>query len=104
MTTSMERFGAQVRRQRGEMSLREVASQVGISAPYLHDIEHGRRSPSAETMLKLAKALGVPDQAPLWDALCGRMPADIERLVLASPDRWDELRAMLKRPKTVRAK
>lgn len=104
MTTPLERFGAQVRRHRGGMSLREVASQVGISAPYLHDIEHGRRSPSTETMLKLAKALGVPDQAPLWDAMCGRMPADIERLVLASPDRWDELRAMLKRPKTVRAK
>ena len=31
-------------RKAARFGLREVARQMGISAPYLHDLEHGRRA------------------------------------------------------------
>lgn len=101
---SLTSLGKKVRAARGDRSMRDVAREVGLSVSYLCDIENGRRAPSPETITKIARAIGVPDQVPAWEALCGRMPADIERLILASPHRWDELRAMLKRPKNERLK
>ena len=42
-----------------DLSLRELAKKIGISAPFLSDIESGKRCPSEETLRGLAKALKV---------------------------------------------
>jgi DNA-binding XRE family transcriptional regulator len=47
-------------RDRADLSLRELAKKVGISGPFLSDIELGRRFPSEEILGKLARALNVP--------------------------------------------
>jgi transcriptional regulator with XRE-family HTH domain len=47
-------------RDRADLSLRELAKRVGISGPFLSDIELGRRFPSEEILAKLASALNVP--------------------------------------------
>ena len=48
-----------LRLERGE-GLRSLARLAKISAPFLLDIENGRRNPSEKTLAKLAKALDVP--------------------------------------------
>lgn len=47
-------------RQRMQLSLRDLSSQSGLSAAFLCDIENGKRSPSAETLVKLSLATGKP--------------------------------------------
>ena len=41
------------------LSLRQLADQVGVSNPYLSQIERGLRRPSAEVLNQLARALRV---------------------------------------------
>jgi transcriptional regulator with XRE-family HTH domain len=47
-------------RDSADLSLRELAKKVGISGPFLSDIELGRRFPSEEILAKLASALNMP--------------------------------------------
>lgn len=47
-------------RETADKSLRELAKEVGISAPFLSDVELGRRFPADENLTALAKALKVP--------------------------------------------
>lgn len=46
-------------RQVAALSLRQLATMVGISNPYLSQIEHGLRAPSQEVLHALADALGL---------------------------------------------
>ncbi len=57
----MMTLGEKIRelREKGDMSLRELAKTIGVSAPFLSDVELGRRHPSDELMVALAKALGT---------------------------------------------
>ena len=41
------------------LSLRQLADQVGVSNPYLSQIERGLRKPSAEVLAQIAKALRI---------------------------------------------
>jgi transcriptional regulator with XRE-family HTH domain len=66
------------------LSQKELAARVlkddgsAISASYLNDIEHDRRSPSSESMIKqLAKALGLAPELLFFSA--GRLPSEITR-------------------------
>ena len=54
-------FGGRLRQLREEksISLRELAKKIGVSAPFLSDIELGRRLPAAEKLELLAKELQV---------------------------------------------
>ena len=47
-----QRLGAQ-------LSLRQLADQVGVSNPYLSQIERGLRKPSADILQQIAKALRI---------------------------------------------
>lgn len=55
-----EEAGAALRRERvaAGIALRAMARQLGVSAPYLSDIELGRRW-SADVVYRAARALGV---------------------------------------------
>jgi transcriptional regulator with XRE-family HTH domain len=44
------------------LSLREIARRTKITAPFLSDIELGRRFPSNEVLQDLSKELGVPSE------------------------------------------
>jgi transcriptional regulator with XRE-family HTH domain len=46
-------------RQERDVSLRELARELDISAPFLSDIELGKRYPSLEVLTKLAKRFKV---------------------------------------------
>ncbi len=57
----MKTFGERIRELRDEkdISLRELAKRLEISAAFLSDVELGRRYPSDKVLVKIAEALGV---------------------------------------------
>jgi transcriptional regulator with XRE-family HTH domain len=59
---SREQFGAMVRaaRKRQGMSQGALATALGVSGAFLHDVEYGRRSIKSERWEKLAALLHVP--------------------------------------------
>ncbi|MGD6979645.1 MULTISPECIES: helix-turn-helix domain-containing protein [Citricoccus] len=63
MSTQEQRrlAGAYIRQQRklADMSMRQVSAMVGISNPYLSQIERGLRAPSEAVAAGIATALGV---------------------------------------------
>jgi transcriptional regulator with XRE-family HTH domain len=66
------------------MSLRELARRIEKSAPFLSDIELGRRFPSEDVLNDLAKELGVAiEELAKLDA---RSPlADLKRMAQEDP-------------------
>lgn len=54
-------LGAFIREQRrlGQISLRKLSEQAGVSNPYLSQIERGLRRPSAEILQQIARALEI---------------------------------------------
>lgn len=80
-------FGFALRqfRTKRNVSLRSCAEQVGISAPYLSDIELGRRHPSERILQEIARVLEVPvDDLRHFD---DRLPVEeLKRLVSENPD------------------
>jgi transcriptional regulator with XRE-family HTH domain len=60
-----ERLGEIIRRQRelSALSMRQFADLVGISNPYLSQIERGLREPSERVLEGIAKSLQIPVQA-----------------------------------------
>lgn len=57
-----QEFGARVRalREAGGISLRQFALTIGVNKSYLVDVEHGRRSPTLDTIERISNGLGVP--------------------------------------------
>jgi len=47
------------------LTLQALADAAGVSKPYLSQIESAKRSGTAATLRKLARALGVPPDALL---------------------------------------
>lgn len=41
-----------------EMTQRELAQAVGVSSPFMHDLENGNRNAKPETWRKIAAVLG----------------------------------------------
>jgi transcriptional regulator with XRE-family HTH domain len=54
-------FGDRIAELRNEkdLSVRDLAKMVGVSAPFLTDVEKKRRYPAEDTLVKLAAALGT---------------------------------------------
>ena len=71
-------------RDKADLSVRELAKRIGVSSPFLSDIELGRRFPSVEVLGKLAAALNVsPEELKQHD---NRGPiADLKRLMDSDP-------------------
>jgi transcriptional regulator with XRE-family HTH domain len=82
----MKGLGARIRelREERDISLRELARKMECSAPFLSDIEHGRRHPSEDTLATLARELGTtPDELLKHDV---RAPIDdIKRITEDNP-------------------
>ena len=59
--TIRQAFGNRVRAMRMEqgVSLRKFALMIGIDKGFLVDIEYGRKSPTLDTIVKVANGLGV---------------------------------------------
>ncbi len=70
-------------RDKADLSLRALAKRIGISSPFLSDIELGRRFPSEEILAKQAGAEVSPDELKQYDT---RAPiAGLKRLMDSDP-------------------
>jgi transcriptional regulator with XRE-family HTH domain len=82
----METLGAFIRRIREakDISLREFARRIGVSAAFVSDIELGRRFPSDELLSKMAVELEV--EIEVFKKLDTRAPVeDIKKMAEADP-------------------
>jgi transcriptional regulator with XRE-family HTH domain len=68
-------------REQRQLSLRGLAQRIGVSAPFLSDVERNRRS--TDKLDALAKALQVSVEE--LEALDGRIPTDLKEWLLANP-------------------
>jgi len=92
------RLGAEIRSRREALglSLRELARRADLSPSALSLAERGGPVIGDAALIRIADALVADRPArDRWMALSGRIPADIERAILATPERWGELRAWL---------
>lgn len=69
-------------RQKKRISLRGLAEQVGVSAPFLSDVERNRRS--TDKLEAIAKILEVPIEE--LARLDGRISADLKEWLAERPD------------------
>lgn len=63
--------------------LREMAKRLDVSPPHLTDIEYGRRTPSEELLLRIAKVYDL-DESELRAGF-GRPDADVAGLASGNP-------------------
>jgi transcriptional regulator with XRE-family HTH domain len=114
-------IGKRIRDLREERGLtqREVARRAGLTPSGVGFIEHGQtRNPSAETVVAIARALGVPveellaaeEPVPLGDAPREAGPTSLEEERLKAdsptdPQRWEQVLASVReRQRAVEAK
>lgn len=89
-------FGGALKRLREAhgLSRRELARRAGLNATYVSMLERGERSPSDETLAKLAAGLGLSDhEEPELYGAAGRLPPPVatEKMVWLTPlGRGDE--------------
>lgn len=73
-----------VGREMKKMTLRQLAAAVGLSAPFLSDVEHNRRRLTGETLTKVADALGMSrvglQRAAMFEAVKAKYPELAELL------------------------
>jgi transcriptional regulator with XRE-family HTH domain len=90
MTRSQERhlagtitLGQKIRelREARQLSLRALAEKVGVSAPFLSDLEHGRRG--TEKVDEIARALGV--NANELRKLSGKLTPELKTWLAENP-------------------
>jgi transcriptional regulator with XRE-family HTH domain len=91
--------GAYIREQRrlGHLSLRTLSARAGISNPYLSQIERGLRTPSAEILQQIARALRISAEALYVRAgILEQRPAGaVTDAVLADPHLTERQRHVL---------
>lgn len=76
-------------------TLRGFAEEVGISAAYLSDIEHGRRMPSDEVLHRMADKLKrVGASFEYLKSLDSRIEADLARWAEDNPEAGQMLREL----------
>jgi transcriptional regulator with XRE-family HTH domain len=81
-------------RERAGLSLREVAKAAKVSAPFLSDVELGRRFPTNETLALIAQKVGASvDDLKKHDHRSAL--ADLKRLAEGSPSLGAALRALV---------
>ncbi len=79
-----------------DMSLRELAKAVGVSAAFLSDVELGRRYPSDKHLSAIARALGTTlEDLKAYDT---RPPMrDLRRMTLSDPQYGYAFRQLIDR-------
>lgn len=81
-------------RERANLSLREVAKAANVSAPFLSDVELGRRFPTNETLALIAQKLRAStDDLKKHDHRSAL--ADLKRLAEGSPSLGAAVRALV---------
>lgn len=72
-----KKFGELVKQYRGKTSLKKLADEIGISAPYLSDIENGNRFPSKDKLDKMIHTFNLEgkDKDNFYDLVAKESPS-----------------------------
>ncbi|MGF1599458.1 MAG: helix-turn-helix domain-containing protein [Acidimicrobiales bacterium] len=102
MTDQRRDIGPFIREQRtlAELSVRRLAELAGLSNPYLSQIERGLRTPSAEILQQLAKALELSAetmyvQAGILDGDVDARPRGLESAIRNATELTEDQRQAL---------
>jgi transcriptional regulator with XRE-family HTH domain len=92
-------LGSEVRRRRLELglSLREFARRIQVSAPFVTDLEAGRRNPSPDVLARIAAELAMPLE--VLEALDTRLSPEVRRWVESEPEIGRLLRTIKSSPR-----
>lgn len=80
-------FGKRLHRLRLEkkISMRVLAEKVGVDFSYISQIEHEKRQPSRDVIVRLSQALGAdPDE---FLVTAGYLPHDVGKILSRDPRR-----------------
>lgn len=89
-------------REKKGLTLREFASQVEISPPFLSDLEHDKRRPSEEKLKIIAKKLSINfDELKKYD---GRLNEEVKDWLNEKPLMGSLMRKMAQMPAKDREK
>ena len=87
------------KREAAGLSLRELARRVEITAPFLSDIELGRRAPAEKNLALIAKELAIPiEEIHRYDHR--ETVSDFKAAIESNPDLAMAFRTQLKQLKT----
>ncbi len=94
----MGTLGEEIRKRRlaRGLSLREFARRVGVTPPYVTDLEADRRRPGPEVLARMAAELGVP--ASRLEALDTRLRPEVRKWVESQPEVGQLLRRLKDSP------
>lgn len=81
------------------LSLRELARRLEITAPFLSDIELGRRAPAEKNLALIAKELGIP-LAEIQQYDHRETVSDFKAVIESNPDLALAFRTQLKQVRT----
>jgi transcriptional regulator with XRE-family HTH domain len=92
-------LGEEIKKRRLErgVSLREFARRVGVSAPFVTDLEAGRRHPGAEVLGRIARELDVP--VAVLEDFDSRLSPEVRRWVESEPEVGRMLRSIRSSPR-----
>ncbi len=95
----MATLGHEIRSRRLEqgLSLREFARRVGVSPPYVTDLEADRRRPGPEVLARMAAELRVPVRQ--LEALDTRLGPEVRKWVESQPEVGQLLRRLKDSPR-----
>lgn len=103
-------FGEMISRMREkrELTLRRMAEEIGVSAPYLSDIEHGRRNPPEDRLDLIAEKLGLTpsEKEQMFDLAAkdtSSVSLDLQDYIMNS-EQSVPLRAVLRRARDINFK
>jgi len=85
---------AQHREAKG-ISQKSLAGAVGISRPYLTQIENGTRTPSDQVLQQLFQALGIPIEQAMNDLLAGALEPQVLQMLTGPAQAYDLLNRYL---------
>lgn len=78
------------------LSLRGLAEALNAAPSHVSDIETGRRFPSAAMLGEVFRVLDVPRaERDRWYAAAQTFPPEMVDALFASPEAWDDVRALL---------
>jgi len=78
-------------REANGVSQKSLADAVGISRPYLTQIENGSRKPSDQVFQRLFQALGIPIEQAMHDLLEGSLEPQVLQMLTGPVHAFDLL-------------
>lgn len=73
-----------------------LARACGVTPACISDVLNGHKAASPQLLARIASALNVDrDLSDVWHAIAGHVAPDLVTALVAHPERWEALRAMM---------